>query len=280
MLLLVGGPNLGMKHTSFNRMHTRVFLRSMSNFRGRGGGQASRAPASNGTTSDTQSVIAESVFFFRDDVFNFAIQFPRPASASPFIEDASTPSSVLAFKQFPPQVPHQQFAARPQQHLQRPQQQQQQQQHQQQQQVFRPQMQHSAPGPLLQGAQHHQPKTSRPASSDDDSKRFRGGPSPPFIPTAVSVSVAAVGSTQPASLPHTAAPRIDASFMSLGRFSGLGLSAPTSKSMKEVFGFDSMTVVQHSTIPAILEGKDVLARAKTGAILALPTPCSRHTVSD
>jgi superfamily II DNA/RNA helicase len=34
--------------------------------------------------------------------------------------------------------------------------------------------------------------------------------------------------------------------------------------MKEVFGFDSMTVVQHSTMPVILQGKDVLARAKTG----------------
>jgi hypothetical protein len=36
--------------------------------------------------------------------------------------------------------------------------------------------------------------------------------------------------------------------------------------MKEVFGFDSMTVVQHSTMPAILQGKDVLARAKTGIV--------------
>jgi hypothetical protein len=81
----------------------------------------------------------------------------------------------------------------------------------------------------------------------------------PAAPAAIPSSAAG----GPAPLPISG-PRVDASFLSAGRFSALGLSAPTTRSMKEVFGFDSMTVVQHSTMPVILQGKDVLARAKTG----------------
>eukprot|EP00440_Ansanella_granifera_P059076 gb/GFBE01064034.1/.p1 GENE.gb/GFBE01064034.1/~~gb/GFBE01064034.1/.p1 ORF type:complete len:671 (+),score=115.87 gb/GFBE01064034.1/:1-2013(+) len=49
------------------------------------------------------------------------------------------------------------------------------------------------------------------------------------------------------------------------RFSDLKLSEPTSRSMSERFGYQFMTDVQEQTIVPLLEGADVLGRAKTGS---------------
>lgn len=48
------------------------------------------------------------------------------------------------------------------------------------------------------------------------------------------------------------------------RFADLDVSAPTKRAMKDVFGFEYMTVVQSETLKVILNGTDCLARAKTG----------------
>mmetsp|Transcript_834 Transcript_834/g.1372 ORF Transcript_834/g.1372 Transcript_834/m.1372 type:complete len:604 (-) Transcript_834:42-1853(-) len=48
------------------------------------------------------------------------------------------------------------------------------------------------------------------------------------------------------------------------RFADLPVSEPTKRAMKDVFGFEFMTVVQSETLSVILKGTDCLARAKTG----------------
>ena len=48
------------------------------------------------------------------------------------------------------------------------------------------------------------------------------------------------------------------------KFSSLALSKPLLKSL-EVLGFSSMTPIQQRALPSILDGKDVLAKAKTGS---------------
>lgn len=48
------------------------------------------------------------------------------------------------------------------------------------------------------------------------------------------------------------------------RFDNFKVSPLTLKALHEVAGFDTMTAVQNETLPVILKGKDVLAKAKTG----------------
>ena len=48
-------------------------------------------------------------------------------------------------------------------------------------------------------------------------------------------------------------------------FGAMGLSAPTMRAISEVMKFTHATVVQDQTLPPILQGLDVLARAKTGS---------------
>ena len=48
------------------------------------------------------------------------------------------------------------------------------------------------------------------------------------------------------------------------QFSSLGLSPLTQKALTDVLKFDYMTQVQEQTLPTILHGNDVLAKAKTG----------------
>eukprot|EP00966_Prymnesium_polylepis_P040049 930004-Prymnesium_polylepis.1 len=47
-------------------------------------------------------------------------------------------------------------------------------------------------------------------------------------------------------------------------FAALPLSAPTQRAIKEVLGYETMTLVQEQTLPVALGGKDVIAKAKTG----------------
>jgi hypothetical protein len=49
-----------------------------------------------------------------------------------------------------------------------------------------------------------------------------------------------------------------------GRFDKFNISPLSLKAIHEVMGFTTMTVVQDATLPAILKGQDVLAKAKTG----------------
>ncbi|KAK8500382.1 hypothetical protein V6N12_013907 [Hibiscus sabdariffa] len=53
------------------------------------------------------------------------------------------------------------------------------------------------------------------------------------------------------------------SYLSETRFDQLSLSPLSLKGIKDV-GYEKMTLVQEATLPAILEGKDVLAKARTG----------------
>ena len=48
-------------------------------------------------------------------------------------------------------------------------------------------------------------------------------------------------------------------------FASLGLSQPTMRAIDDVFGYTHATAVQDQTLPPILKGLDVLARAKTGS---------------
>ena len=48
-------------------------------------------------------------------------------------------------------------------------------------------------------------------------------------------------------------------------FSALGLSAPTMRAIDEIMKFTHATAVQDQTLPHVLGGADVLARAKTGS---------------
>ncbi|KAL2536405.1 DEAD-box ATP-dependent RNA helicase 31 [Forsythia ovata] len=64
--------------------------------------------------------------------------------------------------------------------------------------------------------------------------------------------------SQPPSLPG----RSD-SYLSESRFDQCSISPLSMKGLKDV-GYEKMTVVQEATLPVILKGKDVLAKAKTG----------------
>jgi hypothetical protein len=66
----------------------------------------------------------------------------------------------------------------------------------------------------------------------------------------------------PSSVERQAA--IVSGIMSDALFSSLQLSEPTAKAVVEM-GFSAMTEVQARTIPALLEGRDVLGAARTGA---------------
>ena len=55
------------------------------------------------------------------------------------------------------------------------------------------------------------------------------------------------------------------SMSSSGSFDSLvGLSAPTRQAIKEEFNYHNMSAVQAQCIPVALQGKDIVARAKTG----------------
>ncbi len=59
------------------------------------------------------------------------------------------------------------------------------------------------------------------------------------------------------------------------RFDALPLAAETRRALSEVLGFSHMTQVQAATLPVILEGHDVIAKAKTGTgkTMAFLIPC-------
>ncbi|PKU78888.1 DEAD-box ATP-dependent RNA helicase 31 [Dendrobium catenatum] len=63
-------------------------------------------------------------------------------------------------------------------------------------------------------------------------------------------------------VPQTSVPASD-SYLSEARFDQFSLSPLSLKGIKAV-GYERMTVVQEATLPVILKGKDVLAKAKTG----------------
>ncbi|KEH18675.1 DEAD-box ATP-dependent RNA helicase 31 [Medicago truncatula] len=56
---------------------------------------------------------------------------------------------------------------------------------------------------------------------------------------------------------------VTASFLSDSRFDECSVSPLSLKGVKDA-GYEKMTIVQEATLPVILEGKDVLAKAKTG----------------
>jgi superfamily II DNA/RNA helicase len=53
-------------------------------------------------------------------------------------------------------------------------------------------------------------------------------------------------------------------FALCSRFDSFNLSPATIKALHQDLGYEKMTVVQEATLPACLDGKDVLAKAKTG----------------
>uniref|UniRef100_A0A7S1UW89 ATP-dependent RNA helicase n=2 Tax=Grammatophora oceanica TaxID=210454 RepID=A0A7S1UW89_9STRA len=60
------------------------------------------------------------------------------------------------------------------------------------------------------------------------------------------------------------APVTNKAHISSKKFADLSISAPIKRSLAEVFKYECMTVVQAETLPVILRGTDVLAKAKTG----------------
>lgn len=84
-------------------------------------------------------------------------------------------------------------------------------------------------------------------------------------------SVKPVGHRQPISSavkkedPKTSSVKVngDANYLSQSRFDQHNISPLTLKATKAV-GYERMTIVQEATLPSILKGKDVLAKAKTG----------------
>lgn len=61
----------------------------------------------------------------------------------------------------------------------------------------------------------------------------------------------------------TSSPELGDSYLSETRFDQCAISPLSLKAIKDV-GYEKMTVVQEATLPFILEGKDVMAKAKTG----------------
>ncbi|KDO29274.1 hypothetical protein SPRG_05454 [Saprolegnia parasitica CBS 223.65] len=49
------------------------------------------------------------------------------------------------------------------------------------------------------------------------------------------------------------------------KYASLPISSPSLKALTDVMGYDTMTEVQHATLPALLDGHDVLAKSKTGS---------------
>ena len=55
-------------------------------------------------------------------------------------------------------------------------------------------------------------------------------------------------------------------------FAGLELSAPLLKALRKM-GFTAPTPVQEQTIPVMMEGRDVIAKAPTGTGKTCALPC-------
>lgn len=70
------------------------------------------------------------------------------------------------------------------------------------------------------------------------------------------------GEGTPRASPSSSSERSD-SYLSETRFEECSISSLSIKALKDV-GYEKMTVVQEATLPVILKGKDVLAKAKTG----------------
>ncbi|XP_027162276.1 DEAD-box ATP-dependent RNA helicase 31-like [Coffea eugenioides] len=70
------------------------------------------------------------------------------------------------------------------------------------------------------------------------------------------------GDGMPKASPSSSSERSD-SYLSETRFEECSISPLSIKALKDV-GYERMTVVQEATLPVILKGKDVLAKAKTG----------------
>ena len=49
------------------------------------------------------------------------------------------------------------------------------------------------------------------------------------------------------------------------KYASLPISSPSLKAITDVMGYDTMTEVQHATLPVLLDGHDVLAKSKTGS---------------
>lgn len=99
------------------------------------------------------------------------------------------------------------------------------------------------------------PKQERPDAPKQHGPRPHGGQQ----------HVRSTGETAavPAQAVH-AHKQVEASFKTEQTFASLNLSAPTMKALNEVFGYSTMSLVQAATIPVALQGKDIVAKAKTG----------------
>ena len=68
----------------------------------------------------------------------------------------------------------------------------------------------------------------------------------------------------PAAAPLAQAPRTTA-HLSSTTFASLPLAPASQRALQEVLGFSNLTEVQDATLPVVLAGGDVMARAKTGS---------------
>ncbi|CAM8935610.1 unnamed protein product [Rhodiola kirilowii] len=83
-----------------------------------------------------------------------------------------------------------------------------------------------------------------------------------FIEKKVSSFVGSVGENSGKSLPNSLSNQSE-SYLSETRFDQCSVSPKSLKGVKDA-GYEKMTIVQEATLPLILKGKDVLAKARTG----------------
>ena len=139
----------------------------------------------------------------------------------------------------------------------------------QQQQQQRPQSA-SSTQPQQQQQQHtaRQPQQQQHRQQHQNQNR---GPRPPRseeqkgdMMEDVTPASAAASSSSSSSSSSSHKPTVESSFKTEETFASLNLSALTSRALREDFQYATMSIVQAKTIPESLQGKDLVAKAKTG----------------
>ncbi|KAK1948302.1 DEAD-box ATP-dependent RNA helicase 25 [Phytophthora citrophthora] len=110
-------------------------------------------------------------------------------------------------------------------------------------------------------AEHKKKKPRRGGRRNNNSSKNGNAPAPAAQESAASVSASA---SAPASAPVETSKPTNLDYLSDVLFASLDISDKTKRAIVEDLKYERLTNVQNETFPHILEGKDVLAKAKTG----------------
>ena len=118
-----------------------------------------------------------------------------------------------------------------------------------------------APAPKKKRSRNNRKKSNDYMFKDGDDAAPRGGALPPPAPME---KMPAGGIKEPAAEPMAPRPAGSAMKFSNEKFADLDINPAVRRALAETFGYVFMSPVQSETLPPIMQGKDCLAKAKTG----------------